>query len=212
MRAFQRIQTEDEELRRVQDSVEAAFKPLLLNPTLDGALLKDVVLTGGGVVNDVSHLLGRPLTGWFPTRVHAVAAEDAVVAPALLNSWVNFGSVYQTAGYWKDSLGFVHLCGLVKNGTITASVFALPVGYRPLAAVYQIVVSNNAVGVVDIRTNGDVIAQVGNNTHFSLEGIGFRVATPTVAPLWDGQDSNPNPDLSVWLYALRGMTVDLWVF
>lgn len=68
MRAFQRIQTEDEELRRVQDSVEAFAKPLTMNPLLDGLLLEGADGTGvalvSGQANYVNHGLGRAVKFW----------------------------------------------------------------------------------------------------------------------------------------------------
>jgi hypothetical protein len=54
-------------------------------------------------------------------------------SPTFLNSWVNYDTTtYGPAGYRKDANGFVHLRGLVKNGTsTTATMFILPAGYRP---------------------------------------------------------------------------------
>ena len=69
------------------------------------------------------------------------------------------------------------MAGLAKGGTIGAAMFDLPEAIRPPARrwVYQVVVSNNAVGVVDIREAGSVIAQAGSNVHFSLEGVSFSL-------------------------------------
>lgn len=53
------------------------------------------------------------------------------ITPTLLNSWVNYGAGYDPAGYLKDPLGFVHLRGQIKSGTVNSTVFVLPVGYRP---------------------------------------------------------------------------------
>lgn len=102
--------------------------------------------------------------------------QEPVNAASLAGAWVNFGGVYAPAGYWKDINGMVHLRGLVKSGAIPSTIFTLATGYRPAANmnVYQIVVSNNGVGVVEIQSGGAVVAQAGNNTHFSLEGIKFR--------------------------------------
>lgn len=66
-------------------------------------------------------------------NVHLVGA---VGEPAFANSWANYGGTNRVAMFYKDSTGRVHIEGLVKNGT-AATVFVLPVGYRPTAKVFQ---------------------------------------------------------------------------
>lgn len=102
--------------------------------------------------------------------------SEAVIAPTLLNSWVNYGGTYATAGYWKDAEGIVHLHGLVKSGTIGAAIFTLPAGYRPAADQQTAVVSNGVYGYCAVRSSGNVEASSGANTTFSLNGITFRAA------------------------------------
>lgn len=101
--------------------------------------------------------------------------------PTLLNSWVNFdANTYNTAGYMKDSLGFVHLKGLIKDGTATAGtdLFSLPTGYRPEKLEIHIVNSWNGSAYVQgdcrIKTTGEVEIQNGANTWFCLDGITFK--------------------------------------
>jgi len=106
------------------------------------------------------------------TSWHEVGADGE---PAFQNSWVNYGSGFATAAFRKDVLGWVHLRGMIKSGTIGSAAFALPVGYRPPAHIYFACVSNGAFGDVLIITSGNVIPQVGNNTWFSLNGITFYV-------------------------------------
>jgi hypothetical protein len=67
MRQIERVQTEDPDLRRVQDSVITATLPLFRNPTLDGLLLEGVTLSGSDAT-EVAHKLGRPVRGWAVTR------------------------------------------------------------------------------------------------------------------------------------------------
>lgn len=94
---------------------------------------------------------------------------------AFQNSWVNFDSgATSTAGYMKDSLGFVHLKGLVKSGTIGQIIFILPTGYRPAGNTNYSVSSNSAFGSVSITSSGNVTADVGNNAWVSLNGITFK--------------------------------------
>jgi len=110
----------------------------------------------------------------------------AYTAPTLLNSWVNFGGTWATAGYAKDDQGVVRLKGLLKDG-ITAlgtPIFKLPVGYRPSEDRVFSVATFNGVSLiharVDVAPNGDVKTGVQDNnvsnTWLSLEGISFVAA------------------------------------
>jgi hypothetical protein len=111
------------------------------------------------------------------------------IAATLTNGWLQYGSPYAPAGYWKNTDGVVYLRGVVKSGPVTgsaakspgwtprsaanAAIFTLPVGYRPDKGLVIPVISNNTVGRIDINTDGTVVAAVGNNISFSLDGISF---------------------------------------
>lgn len=100
-------------------------------------------------------------------------------AATLQNSWANYGSAYESATYWKDKCGVVHLAGLIKGGTTTAEtvIFNLPEGYRPRVSEKFFAVSLNAICVIDIYTSGNVAIKTGANTGWlSLSGITFRAA------------------------------------
>ena len=107
-----------------------------------------------------------------------IETQQAWQSPTLLNSWVNYGGTFSNAGYMKDSLGFVHLRGLIKDGTVTLAAFNLPAGYRPANDTAFVVNSNSAFGVVQVlgqSTNpGDVRILQGNNAFVYLEGIMFK--------------------------------------
>lgn len=104
-----------------------------------------------------------------------LSGQQAWQAPTLLNSWVNFGGGFQAAGYMKDSLGFVHLKGLLKNGTPGANpMFTLPVGYRPLGDMAYAVNSNSAFGILQVLANGNVIPLQGSTAFFYIDGIIFK--------------------------------------
>lgn len=99
----------------------------------------------------------------------------AWITPTLTNSWVNFGGSYENAGYMKDSLGFVHLKGLVKSGVASQSIFTLPVGYRPLNTRYMSTVGGGTIATIDINASGAVIPNgTGIASSCSLECITFR--------------------------------------
>jgi phage minor structural protein len=100
------------------------------------------------------------------------------IAPTLLNGWVNFGSGYETAGYYKDALGFIHLKGVIKSGTMGAAAFTLPVGYRPSYKKMFIVPTAGGAGRVDVDTSGNVIVVnygSATNGYVSLDGITFNL-------------------------------------
>lgn len=108
---------------------------------------------------------GGPGTGW--------------TAPTLVNSW----TVSTTVGYLKDSLGFVHLKGVVQAPAagVNSTVFTLPVGYRPGQAVeFAAKYWNGAVntlGSVNVSTAGVVTAVSNTNgvppvsTFFYFDGF-----------------------------------------
>lgn len=99
------------------------------------------------------------------------------VAPTLLNSWVNYGSGYSTAGYYKDKESVVHLKGFITGGTTTTntSLFFIPVGYRPAETrVFTVASGNGTFGRVDVTPLGEIRFISGLNTNLSLDGISFR--------------------------------------
>lgn len=121
----------------------------------------------------------KQLIAWL--RAHSPQLiQEPYMALSLQNGWVNFGGEFQTAVYWRDSNGVVHLEGLIRNGTTTGGtvVFTLPVGYRPAAT--QIFSVSSSGGTFQIRINssgqGAVWVVTGNNGHLSLSGIVFRAA------------------------------------
>lgn len=103
-------------------------------------------------------------------------ALEAWTAPTLTNSWISNGSGYNSVGFYKDSFGVVHLRGLIESGSMQASAFTLPVGYRPPAREFFGTVSNALFGSVFVDPDGTVVPWSGSNTWFSLDGLTFRAA------------------------------------
>jgi hypothetical protein len=101
---------------------------------------------------------------------------DAWVAPTLTNSWLNYGGVFATAGYWKDTSGVVHLRGLITGGTVGTSAFTLPVGFRPTAEHIVLIATATGHGEARIRTDGTVYMGVSSSGYASLANITFRVS------------------------------------
>jgi hypothetical protein len=93
--------------------------------------------------------------------------------PAFQNGWVNYENGFNPAGYFKDSLGIIHLRGLVRNGNGT--IFTLPQGYRPaFRELHGVSTEPNVAGRIDILADGQVQMVQGNNAWISLDGITFK--------------------------------------
>lgn len=101
---------------------------------------------------------------------------ESATAPTLLNSWVNYGSGFADAAYWKDKFSVVHLRGTIRSGLTTegTTLFTLPSGYRPAATVRFPVSDNKTIGAVEVDSSGNVKIIAGSNTRLSLNGIYFR--------------------------------------
>jgi len=113
---------------------------------------------------------------WSASKINGlIPVGDANwTAPTFQNSWVNYGDIYETAGYIKDALGFVHIRGLVKSGTANTTIFTLPVGYRPNKSEIFTVMANQAICRLEVSANGTVAHSVGTNAWVSLAGITFK--------------------------------------
>lgn len=107
-----------------------------------------------------------------------IQSGEAWISVTFTNSWVNYGGAFATVQYRRDAMGFVHLKGLMKSGTIDAAAFTLPVGYRPAASEICVGVCNpgDAISRIDITSAGIVKPITGSNIYISLSGITFRGA------------------------------------
>lgn len=119
-------------------------------------------------------LIAADLSGIRGEEWHEVGGTGE---PAFQNSWVNVGGAQETAAFYKDATGRVHLKGQVKSGTVGAftPVFTLPAGYWPAKQLGFAVPSNNLFGQVDISAVGNVTVGVGSNVNCNLN-VSFRAA------------------------------------
>jgi len=117
--------------------------------------LKEVVGPGPVIALDAWHLIG------------------AAGEPAFQSSWIHY-SGYGAAGFRKDPTGRVALKGLIQSGTINATIFTLPAGYRPPKEML-FAPSNNQNSTTDLRVkpDGTVVLASGTNSWLSLDGIEF---------------------------------------
>jgi hypothetical protein len=116
--------------------------------------------------------------------------ETVPVGPNQFSIWANYLNGFNTVGFYKDSLGQVHLKGLVQAQTSYGSsncdtapeqyIFQLPAGYRPAATEIHPVLHNNTLARIDTLNTGWVAicqpASFNNGDWFSLDGISFRAA------------------------------------
>lgn len=107
------------------------------------------------------------------------AGLQSFTAPALTNSWATTfatSNSTQVPGYWKDPTGTVHLRGAASAGVVGSAMFTLPAGYRPPLSEIFAVLSNGAIGRLDVAANGDVTLVAGSNVYASLAGVRFKAA------------------------------------
>ncbi|HEY7206818.1 MAG TPA: hypothetical protein VH416_01145 [Gaiellaceae bacterium] len=130
---------------------------------------------------------GGDLAGNYPNpTIRASEAWHEVGQPgqpAFQNSWHNYApGFFETAGYYKDIFGVVHLKGYITGGT-AVTAFTLPAGYRPTYEKWFASI-NSAGGVgsdpvwITVDTDGSVYAvQPGGSccVQHTLDGIAYRV-------------------------------------
>lgn len=104
--------------------------------------------------------------------------EPNYTTMTLQNSWVYYGigtSQWAVPGYYKDTNGYVHLRGLIANGSSsTATVATLPAGFRPgFRTMFATYGSPGIVGM-EVSSTGTVAPRnATTRTYLSLAGISF---------------------------------------
>lgn len=90
-----KFQTDNKDMGLMQTTWASKLDPVLANPLNNGLLLQSVQLKNG--TNQVNHLLGRKLQGWFTTRVRATCSlydtQDTNTTPQLTLSLVSNANV-----------------------------------------------------------------------------------------------------------------------
>lgn len=120
---------------------------------------------------------GDPLIKLEKYQVPAAEAINGVGTAGkspFVGAWVNYGSSNQTAGYYKDPFGIIHVVGAVMSGVAGTTIFALPGGYVPAARETFTITTDTGIGRVDVDGSGNVIHVSGGTGFVSLAGITFR--------------------------------------
>jgi hypothetical protein len=144
---------------------------------------------------------GQDSSAFAPKAVENWHEVGEVGEPPFNASWQNFDSSHNSAGFYKDPFGVVHLKGLVKRVTpatagpvgcdLNERVFSLPSGYTPSTGRTTIFTSaaslTSAGGETTLRVNvhNEAIWVCESNPSkqwqaddwLSLDGISFRAAT-----------------------------------
>ena len=111
------------------------------------------------------------------SNVKEVVGGNKWHQPDLENSWVVYhATLYNRPEYMIDSNGFVHLRGLLKDGSSASAVmFSLPEGFRPTYRNLFASYSSSGVCRIDVDIDGDVHAQAGGSTTWtSIDGLIFE--------------------------------------
>lgn len=91
-KTFVSVSHEDDDISRIQDNISNALDPVLETEILDGVLLPNQTIPGGGKLV-AAHGLGRPAQGYMV--VFASAAVSAPYAPPALQTTPNGAVVLQ---------------------------------------------------------------------------------------------------------------------
>jgi hypothetical protein len=161
--------------------------------SVDGDL--EIILSGGAQAAGGTTPLLRPLDHYFALdpaqrpairdtfRSSLLALLHNLAPPAYVelgtsdfeNGWSNSSNAaFNTAAYFKDWFGLVHLKGMVQGGAVGSAVFTLPAGYRPPATtVLATTTSVFAFACLTIANNGIVTVAAGSGA-VALDGVSFR--------------------------------------
>jgi hypothetical protein len=110
----------------------------------------------------------------YANKNKANIAQEAWITPTFVNSWVNFDGGYNLTGYYKDSLGIVHIKGRAKSGAAGTTIFSLPAGYRPSAMMAVASEQGGLFVQIQILSTGEVKPIGSATTSISLDNIHFK--------------------------------------
>ena len=158
---------------------EAVTAAKVKNGTLTGAQINASTLgtvpaatnaTNATNAANASQLGGKSASSYASTQLEPVHYVGATGEPDFGPGCQNLEpKQYESVGFYKDSLGIVHLVGSGKN-CVVGYVFTLPSGFRPA----KILVYSNKFEEIEVGPMGEVICS--GSVAPDLDGITFRAA------------------------------------
>jgi len=114
-------------------------------------------------------VVGAATTAARGDHTHKVA-DSGWLTPTLLNGWAVYDATFGNAAMYRKIGPIVFLRGLIRSGTMGATAFNLPAGYRPGIRMLFGIDSGGAYvhGRVDVHVNGDVVPVGGQNAYFQI--------------------------------------------
>lgn len=102
-----------------------------------------------------------------------IVPDSGWIAVTFENSWEDYGSGFAPCAFRKIG-DEVYLKGLMKLGTVGASAFTLPVGYRPAETNIFAIQAAEVGKRIDIGATGTVVVTASaTNSYVSISGISF---------------------------------------
>lgn len=135
---------------------------------------KKLNLTGVTAPN-AAHATNASELGGQSASAYALASQPGFTDATLISGYTNYGNGFSTAGYMKDTLGFVHLTGSMNCPSGERTAFTLPAGDRPPFNVsFPIEVGGGATGQGAVLTDGSVELGLSSATTCSINGMTFK--------------------------------------
>lgn len=154
----------------------------VINGSIDANNLANDAVTGAKLATD-SVTTGKIMDANVTTAKLAanaitaakIEAQQAWVSMTLQSGWSDYDSNHSPATYMKDSLGFVHLRGLIKNGTVGSIITNMPVGYRSTKHMHWGSMSAGSFAVLRLDINGNLTSSNYSSTSYlTLDGITYK--------------------------------------
>jgi hypothetical protein len=165
---------------------------VLKKHSLSGNRLKNHTITGRQIkLSKLGKVRSAGTADVATTAAHAGSADSATIAqtvaaseafhevgtpgqPGFQHSWQNsLSTAYETAGFYKDAEGIVHLKGAVIGGSSNNAIFQLPPGYRPASGKLIVVAAACACQVTAADPQGGAVTLLTEAGSIAIEGSGF---------------------------------------
>ena len=101
------------------------------------------------------------------------AGQEDWTPATLQNGWSNSGNGFSEVAFFKDSMGIVHLRGVLSGGASGQPMLTLPAGYRPEA---RKAYATYGCPFLEIKADGTVRDNSAAGGDISLDGVTFRAA------------------------------------